>query len=122
MRRILRHTVSRRYRGSRRCWPDASLPVLPCCHRSDRDWRAYPVQRQRGSIMFDLLMFGLDWFGVAVFATAGALVASRKQMDLVGFVLLGTVTGIGGGSVRDALLGAFPVYWIADPRYLITCV
>lgn len=72
--------------------------------------------------MFDPVLFWLDWFGVAIFATTGALAASRKQMDLVGFILLGTVTGIGGGTIRDALLGKFPVFWIADPRYLITCV
>lgn len=72
--------------------------------------------------MFDTIMFWLDWFGVAVFATTGALMASRKQMDLVGFIVLGTVTGIGGGSIRDALLGNFPVFWIGDPRYLFTCI
>ena len=71
--------------------------------------------------MFDAITFWLDWFGVAVFATTGALMASRKQMDLVGFIVLGTVTGIGGGSIRDALLGNFPVFWIVDPRYLLTC-
>lgn len=64
----------------------------------------------------------LDWFGIAVFATTGALVASRKQMDLVGFILLGTVTGIGGGSIRDVLLGELPVFWVAEPAYLVTCV
>src|SRR5690554_5941009 len=42
-------------------------------------------------------------------------------MDLIGFVVLGTVTGIGGGSIRDALLGNFPVFWISDARYLLTC-
>lgn len=71
--------------------------------------------------MFDILIFWLDWFGVAIFATTGALVASRKQMDLIGFILLGTATGIGGGSIRDALLGNLPVFWIGDARYLITC-
>jgi uncharacterized membrane protein YeiH len=64
----------------------------------------------------------LDWFGIAVFATTGALVASRKQMDIVGFTLLGTVTGIGGGTVRDILLGRLPVFWIVEPLYLVTCV
>src|SRR5690606_33924382 len=72
--------------------------------------------------MIDVVTFWLDWFGVAVFATTGALVASRKQMDLIGFILLGTVTGVGGGTIRDTLLGNLPVFWIADPRYLITCV
>ena len=46
----------------------------------------------------------LDWFGIVVFAVSGALVASRKQMDVVGFALLGSVTGIGGGTIRDVLL------------------
>jgi uncharacterized membrane protein YeiH len=64
----------------------------------------------------------LDWFGVAVFAATGALVASRKQMDLVGFALLGTVTGIGGGTLRDMLLGQAPVFWVRDPTALVTCV
>ena len=64
----------------------------------------------------------LDWFGVIVFAVSGALVASRKQMDIVGFALLGTVTGIGGGTLRDILLGQLPVFWVREPAYLITCV
>jgi uncharacterized membrane protein YeiH len=64
----------------------------------------------------------LDWFGVIVFAITGALVASRKQMDLVGFALLGTVTGIGGGTMRDVVLGLLPVFWVRKPAYLVICV
>lgn len=64
----------------------------------------------------------LDLFGMAVFATSGALVASRKQMDIFGFILLGTVTGVGGGTLRDLLLGIAPVYWVGDPRYLMVCI
>jgi uncharacterized membrane protein YeiH len=64
----------------------------------------------------------LDLLGVGVFAITGALVASRKQMDLVGFAFLGTVTGIGGGTVRDLVLGQTPVFWVKDPVYLIVCV
>ena len=52
--------------------------------------------------MLDTVLTAIDWFGTAVFAVTGALVASRKRMDIVGFVLLGCVTGIGGGSLRDA--------------------
>ncbi|MGU9979935.1 trimeric intracellular cation channel family protein [Phreatobacter sp. HK31-P] len=63
----------------------------------------------------------LEWAGVAVFALTGALVAARKQMDPFGFALLGTVTGIGGGTLRDVLLGARPVPWILDPTVVIIC-
>jgi uncharacterized membrane protein YeiH len=72
--------------------------------------------------MFDLVLATIDWFGVAVFAVTGALVASRKQMDIFGFALLATVTGIGGGSVRDILLGNGPVFWVREPAYVAICV
>lgn len=63
----------------------------------------------------------LDWLGIVVFATTGALVASRQQMDAVGFVLLSIVTGIGGGTLRDLLLDIRPILWIEQPAYLIVC-
>lgn len=64
----------------------------------------------------------LDWFAVAVFAVTGALVASRKEMDIFGFALLGTVTGIGGGTVRDVMLGKLPVFWVMEPAYVAICL
>ena len=73
-------------------------------------------------MVFQTAVAILDWSGVIVFAISGALVASRKQMDIVGFVLLGTVTGIGGGTLRDVLLGANPVFWIDAPAYLLACL
>ena len=63
----------------------------------------------------------LDYLGVAVFAATGALVASRKQMDLIGFALLATLTGVGGGTVRDLVIGR-SVFWVADPSYLAVCL
>lgn len=60
----------------------------------------------------------LDAAAVVVFAITGALVASRKQMDIFGFALLGTVTGVGGGTVRDVLLGHLPVFWVKQPVYV----
>lgn len=60
----------------------------------------------------------LDAAAVGVFAVTGALVASRKQMDIFGFALLGTVTGVGGGTVRDVLLGRLPVFWVEKPAYV----
>lgn len=72
--------------------------------------------------MLQQLIIALNWFGICVFAVSGALVASRKQMDIVGFALLGSVTGIGGGTIRDVILGAQPVFWVREPAYLVTCV
>ncbi len=65
-----------------------------------------------------LLPFWLDALGVFVFAVSGALVASRKQLDIVGFVFVASVTGIGGGTARDLLLGRAPVFWVEVPEYL----
>ena len=58
----------------------------------------------------------LDLAGIAVFAASGALVASRQQMDAVGFVLIAGLTGFGGGTLRDLLLGRTPVFWLIDPQ------
>jgi uncharacterized membrane protein YeiH len=67
------------------------------------------------------IMTMVDLIAVAVFAVTGALVASRKQMDIVAFCWLGLVTGVGGGTVRDLLLGQ-PVFWVREPAYVITCL
>jgi uncharacterized membrane protein YeiH len=61
----------------------------------------------------------LDLVGVAFFAIAGALAAGRKHMDLFGVVVIGCVTAIGGGTLRDVLLGSHPVFWIAAPHYFM---
>ncbi|WP_235815704.1 trimeric intracellular cation channel family protein [Cypionkella psychrotolerans] len=63
----------------------------------------------------------LDLAAAAVFAVTGALVASRKQMDIVGFLWLGVVTGVGGGTLRDLLLGV-PVFWVIDPAPVAVCL
>lgn len=62
-----------------------------------------------------------DLAAAVVFATTGALVASRKQMDIVGFMWLGVVTGVGGGTVRDLLLGV-PVFWVRDALPIVACL
>ncbi|CAX26097.1 putative membrane protein [Methylorubrum extorquens DM4] len=71
--------------------------------------------------MFETATATLDWIGVIVFTVTGALAASRKEMDFVGFAVLGTATGIGGGTLRDLLLG-LPVFWTVQPAYLLTCL
>ena len=63
----------------------------------------------------------LDYAGVAVFAATGALAASRKQMDIIGFLFLASVTGVGGGTLRDLTLGLTPVFWVRDSAVLMVC-
>jgi uncharacterized membrane protein YeiH len=67
------------------------------------------------------LVAALDYIGVAVFAASGALKASEKQMDLVGFILVASVTGIGGGTLRDLVLGLQPVFWVTHSEYIVIC-
>lgn len=64
----------------------------------------------------------LDYAGVAVFAATGALAASRIRLDIVGFIFLAAITGIGGGTLRDLLLGKLPVFWIKQPLFIGVCV
>ncbi len=67
------------------------------------------------------LLMVLDLVGVAVFAISGAMVASRKEMDIFGFAVMAAVTGIGGGTLRDLVLG-HSASWIASPYYLGVCL
>lgn len=60
-----------------------------------------------------------DLLGVGVFAVSGALAAGRKSLDLLGVIVIATVTAIGGGTTRDVLLDRHPVFWVADPTYLV---
>lgn len=64
------------------------------------------------------LIAWIDHAAVLVFALTGALVASRAQLDIIGFAFLAILTGVGGGTVRDVLLDRNPVFWMADPTYL----
>lgn len=61
------------------------------------------------------LLQALDYAAVFVFALTGALAASRAQLDIVGFLFLGCLTAVGGGTLRDLLLGRDQVFWVADP-------
>ena len=57
--------------------------------------------------------------GITVEAMSGALSAGRKKMDFVGVLIIGNVTAFGGGTVRDILVGNYPLTWVNHPEYLI---
>lgn len=66
-----------------------------------------------------MIPYLLDLVGVGVFAVSGALAAGRKSLDLLGVVVIAVVTAVGGGTLRDVLLDRHPIFWIADPLYVI---
>ena len=67
-------------------------------------------------------LYALDLIGIAVFAISGALAAGRKALDLIGVVVLALATAVGGGTIRDLLLDRHPIFWLADPAYLVVIV
>jgi uncharacterized membrane protein YeiH len=67
---------------------------------------------------FDLFLAILGIVATFTFSAAGALTASRKQLDIIGFLLIGYVTAFGGGTVRDLLLGV-RVFWLAEPLLVL---
>jgi uncharacterized membrane protein YeiH len=69
-----------------------------------------------------MLLLILDLLGVAVFAVSGGLLAVRQRLDIVGVLVLGVVTGLGGGAIRDVLIGDIPPPGLADWRYLVTAL
>jgi uncharacterized membrane protein YeiH len=63
----------------------------------------------------------IDLFGIAVFAISGALLAAEKRQTLVTFLFFAVVTGVGGGTLRDLLIGA-PVFWVHRNEVLLICI
>ena len=63
----------------------------------------------------------LNWAGIAVFALSGALLAAERKLTLVTFIFFAVVTGVGGGTVRDLLIGA-PVFWVHENATLLICL
>ena len=63
----------------------------------------------------------LDYFGIAVFAISGALLAAEKKLTMVSFIFFAVATGVGGGTLRDLLIGA-PVFWVHTNATLLICI
>lgn len=68
---------------------------------------------------FETLLAGLDYGSVLIFALTGALVASRAQLDPVGFIFMAALTAVGGGTLRDLALGRDGVFWVDRPSYVL---
>ncbi|WP_406663211.1 trimeric intracellular cation channel family protein [Gallaecimonas sp. GXIMD1310] len=69
-----------------------------------------------------MLLTVLYIIGITAEAMTGALAAGRRSMDLFGVMIIASVTAIGGGSLRDMLLGHYPLTWVAHPQYIgIVC-
>eukprot|EP00640_Fibrocapsa_japonica_P003464 CAMPEP_0113944586 /NCGR_PEP_ID=MMETSP1339-20121228/34682_1 /TAXON_ID=94617 /ORGANISM="Fibrocapsa japonica" /LENGTH=315 /DNA_ID=CAMNT_0000949837 /DNA_START=63 /DNA_END=1010 /DNA_ORIENTATION=+ /assembly_acc=CAM_ASM_000762 len=97
--------------------PELSTPVTPAVVDG---MPRYPELSAGG------VLRGLDYFGTVVFAMGGTITAGGAGMDLLGCSLVGTITAVGGGTVRDLLLGNTPVFWMDETEYiyisLATCV
>src|SRR4051812_40433941 len=70
--------------------------------------------------LFRLVHF-FDILAAIVFAVSGSLVASRKNMDIMGFMWFAVITGVGGGTVRDLILQV-PVFWVQNPAHVSACL
>ena len=70
--------------------------------------------------LFRLVHF-FDVLAAIVFAVSGALVASRKGLDVMAFMWFAVITGVGGGTVRDLILNV-PVFWVQNPVYVSACL
>jgi uncharacterized membrane protein YeiH len=67
------------------------------------------------------LVHSFDILAAIVFAVSGSLVASRKGMDVMGFMWFAVITGVGGGTVRDLILNV-PVFWVQNPAHVSACL
>ncbi len=71
--------------------------------------------------MLNFWLMIVSCFGVAVFAFSGAMAAAERKLDILGFILFAIITGTGGGTLRDVLLG-MPVFWVSEPSNLYICL
>jgi uncharacterized membrane protein YeiH len=70
-------------------------------------------------VTLDPLITVISVLGLGAFTLSGVVEAKRKEMDLVGAAAVAFITAVGGGTMRDVLLGRYPIFWIADERYAL---
>lgn len=101
--------------GKPRCLPGPAKPGTNPAMRARMALREEAKVTQATQQLIDLLYH----VAIIVEAMTAALVAGRRSMDWAGVCLLGCVTALGGGSVRDLLLDHHPLSWVAHPHYLL---
>jgi len=74
------------------------------------------------NIPAEVFIYVLDLFGTMAFAVTGAFKAIEHKADIVGIIILATITGVAGGTIRDIMLGQFPPNSISDPSYVVITV
>ncbi len=91
------------------------------CHAGEAIYDRAPAARTMSEELMLLPMrFWVEQAAVAVCACSGALAAAGKRVDLFGVLVLAVVTAVGGGTVRDLCLGVRPLFWVANPSYIVT--
>ena len=70
----------------------------------------------------DDFLYGIGLLGTAVFAVSGALAAARQNMDIFGFSFLALMPAVGGGTLRDVVLGRLPVFWVTDTNFVLVAL
>ena len=93
-----------------------------CAARQLRVRQLTKIQGKASTDPVDTTLNALDLFGTGVFAFSGAVTAGKKGMDLLGMVIIATITAVGGGTLRDILFDAGPAFWIRLPIYFYSCV
>jgi uncharacterized membrane protein YeiH len=81
-----------------------------------RSTKRYPSTLNQGE---EMLLHILYLVGITAEAMTGALAAGRRRMDTFGVIIIATATALGGGSVRDILLGHYPLGWVKHPEYVV---
>ena len=72
--------------------------------------------------MYAIRSYYVDIFGTFAFAISGAIAGVRKKMDIYGILVLAIVTAVGGGTIRDVLLGRTPPFIFEDYNYLYVSI
>jgi len=71
------------------------------------------------SLSIETFLYALDLFGTMAFAVTGAFKAIEHKADIVGIIILATMTGVAGGTLRDVIMGKFPPNSLSDPWYVV---